>query len=394
MTNDEKIVSMSLEKIQQRRAKRRRNRKIKRIIAAFTSLAVCLTVSGFVYSSYLKEVSITEIDEFNGTYETKTIRTRAENVTKLLEKNGVTVSDTDRVNVPIDAPVNDKEDIVITRGKNMTIKANGGEKTVTVTKADPKEALVEAGFVPDEADQISSDGNSIELTTIDEEEEIINEVIPHETVYEDDADLEIGTESVRTEGYDGNLEKKFKVVYQNDAEVSRELVSETVTVEAVNTVIARGTKPTPTPTEPPKPAKASQTRSSGSESSSDSGANSYRPSGFASGSNGTIDGHSYSKKITMTATAYSTSAHENGGYTVSAVGNPLRYGIVAVDPNVIPLGSTVYVTSADGSWTYGIASAEDTGGAIKGNRIDLCYESESETRVFGRQSCIVYVLVD
>ena len=90
------------------------------------------------------------------------------------------------------------------------------------------------------------------------------------------------------------------------------------------------------------------------------------------------------------ATAYSTSPSENGGYTVSAMGNPLGYGIVAVDPSVVPLGSKVYVTSADGSWSYGVASAEDTGGAIKGNKIDLCYGSNAND--FGRRSCVVYIL--
>ena len=92
----------------------------------------------------------------------------------------------------------------------------------------------------------------------------------------------------------------------------------------------------------------------------------------------------------MTATAYSTAPSENGGYTVSAMGNPLGYGIVAVDPNVIPLGSKVYVTSPDGSWSYGVASAEDTGGAIRGNKIDLCYDTNASA--FGRKSCVVYVL--
>ena len=107
----------------------------------------------------------------------------------------------------------------------------------------------------------------------------------------------------------------------------------------------------------------------------------------------TINGMRYKKKITMTATAYSTSPSENGGYTVSALGNPLGFGIVAVDPSIIPLGSKVYVTRADGSWTYGVASAEDTGGAIKGNRIVLCFNGTlSEVNKFGRKSCIVYVL--
>ena len=378
MTNEEIQKNISLQNIERnrrRREERRRKAKRTRRISAAVLAGLCIAAVCIVYNSYLKEIDITEINEFNGTYETKTIKTRVDNVSKLFEENGVVISDTDRVSVPIESPVNDRDSIVITRGKNITIKTGDGEKTVTSTKADPKDALIEAGYVPDETDIISSEnGNVIELTTVDEDEEIINEPIPHETEYVDDSQLLKGTEEVRTEGSDGNIEKKYKVVYENNAEISRELISETVTAEAVNTVIARGTKEAP-PT--PKPS------ASGTHSTS---------FGAASEGDGTIDGHSYSRKIRMTATAYSTSAHENGGYTVSAVGNPLRYGIVAIDPSIIPLGSTVYVTSTDGSWTYGIASAEDTGGAIKGNRIDLCYESESETRAFGRQSCIVYVL--
>ena len=53
------------------------------------------------------------------------------------------------------------------------------------------------------------------------------------------------------------------------------------------------------------------------------------------------------------------------------------FGIVAVDPTVIPLGTKLYIESPDGgkSWTYGYCIAGDTGGAIKGNRVDLCYNA-------------------
>lgn len=96
----------------------------------------------------------------------------------------------------------------------------------------------------------------------------------------------------------------------------------------------------------------------------------------------------------MTGTAYTDSPSENGGYTITAMGTPLRRGVVAVDPSVIPLGTKVYVVSTDGSYVYGTAVAEDTGGAIKGNRIDLCIPSASETDAFGRRSVLVYVLDD
>ena len=79
---------------------------------------------------------------------------------------------------------------------------------------------------------------------------------------------------------------------------------------------------------------------------------------------------------------------------MTATGMKAQYGVIAVDPRVIPLGSRVYVESSDGgkSWVYGFAIAGDTGGAIKGNRIDLCYNTKAECYQFGRKSATVYVL--
>ncbi|MER3495758.1 MAG: hypothetical protein C4320_02400, partial [Armatimonadota bacterium] len=62
------------------------------------------------------------------------------------------------------------------------------------------------------------------------------------------------------------------------------------------------------------------------------------------------------------------------------------YGQVAVDPRVIPLGTMVYVEN------YGFAIASDTGGAIKGNRIDLCYRTNAECLRFGRRKVRVHIL--
>lgn len=104
-------------------------------------------------------------------------------------------------------------------------------------------------------------------------------------------------------------------------------------------------------------------------------------------------GFKYSRVIECLATAYDTSPEENGGWGgQSATGVPLQPGVIAVDPRVIPLGSTVYVEALDGSWSYGYAVAADTGGAIKGKRVDLLFLTKGECYQFGRRSCRVYVL--
>ena len=93
---------------------------------------------------------------------------------------------------------------------------------------------------------------------------------------------------------------------------------------------------------------------------------------------------SYDYAIDMEATAYLPT--DGSGEGITAMGIPATYGIVAVDPNVIPLGSRVYIPG------YGEALAADTGGAIYGNRIDLCMESYWEAMDFGRRYVTVFVL--
>ncbi len=92
----------------------------------------------------------------------------------------------------------------------------------------------------------------------------------------------------------------------------------------------------------------------------------------------------YSRVLTMQASAYSAQDPGNGNYT--ATGSRLKKGIVSVDPKLIPLGTKLYIEG------YGYAVADDVGGAIKGHRIDLAYDSRSEALQFGRQTVKVYVL--
>ncbi len=88
--------------------------------------------------------------------------------------------------------------------------------------------------------------------------------------------------------------------------------------------------------------------------------------------------------IEMLATAYT--AGSAGGSGVTAIGRRAGYGIVAVDPRVIPLGTRLYIPG------YGLAIAGDTGGAIVGNRIDLGFDSLREAMLFGRRDVKVYRL--
>lgn len=106
---------------------------------------------------------------------------------------------------------------------------------------------------------------------------------------------------------------------------------------------------------------------------------------------------SYSRVISVKATAYTASPQSNGPWgAVDYYGNPLKLGTIAVDPSVIPLGSKLYVTgyTFSGLPTGGmIGQATDIGGAIKGNRIDIFVPtSDNQASLFGIQNVKVYIL--
>ena len=92
----------------------------------------------------------------------------------------------------------------------------------------------------------------------------------------------------------------------------------------------------------------------------------------------------YGRAIAMTASAYS--AYDPGNSNYTAQGHLVRKGIAAVDSSVIPLGTRLYIPG------YGYAIADDTGGAIYGNRIDLAFDSHNEAINFGIQRVTVYIL--
>lgn len=97
------------------------------------------------------------------------------------------------------------------------------------------------------------------------------------------------------------------------------------------------------------------------------------------------------KTLDIVATAYAPGPHDNEQWgDKTYLGTTVRPGVIAVDPRIIPLGSHVYIQFPDGHGTYAVA--EDTGGAIKGNRIDVAMWSVAEAYRFGIQRVKVSVL--
>ncbi len=178
------------------------------------------------------------------------------------------------------------------------------------------------------------------MTRIRDDIEIKEEIAPFETVFVADANLAIDTQQVVNSGAEGVTRTRYRVRYENGQEVTRVLEDTWVAQEPAEQVIAYGQQITP------------QTIT-------------------------TADGReiTYWRHIQMFASSYSAGtagvAPTESYYGRTFTGEVMRYGIVAVDPAIIPLRSQVYVSD------YGMGDALDTGSAIRARRIDLGYDDSN-----------------
>ena len=292
-------------------------------------------------------------------------------------------------------------EITVQRKQLISI-VHGGKTLEVVSYGESVESLLERlSLILTNEDVVSVpmntqtfDGMCITISRSVQAEETYIATIPFETTYCYDAALAEGEEKVLTPGVNGQAQCTATVVYLDGEEVSRTVLNETVVSQPVNAVVAVGTyveqaapetEPTePVPTVPPttaptKPAPAPKPEVTGKPVIKD-------------GMITTPDGEvlTYTRVEQFKATAYHNS---DPGCTIwTATGTLCRVGAIAVDPKVIPYGTRMYIVSNDGRWIYGIAVAEDCGGSIKGNRIDLYFDSVAECNRFGVRNCQVYFL--
>lgn len=208
---------------------------------------------------------------------------------------------------------------------------------------------------------------------VTEKIEIVNEDIPFTTV--SIGKSRSGTGTIITEGAPGIKEITYKNVYVNDELVKQNEIGNAIALKPASQVISYAS----------------------SKYSTSRGNIILRQDGDTS-----IPVASYTKLIKMRYTAYCLCSKccgkspSNPAYGLTATGYRITPGqndkVVAVDPKVVKLGSTVYVQGLDVKGDYGYAYACDTGGAIKGNRIDLYYDSHKEALKIGTGYCNVYVL--
>lgn len=198
--------------------------------------------------------------------------------------------------------------------------------------------------------------------------EHISTISEHEIIYQYNDKKPDWQETVLQEGSDGEYTEVYEVIYQDSELTARQLI-DIVDTEPVPTIIERGTMENFANNG--DAVSAINTESDGS--------------GTITLENGEV--LTFSEARTMRGTAYTTGGKVG---TRTASGTTVRVGVVAVDRNVLPLGTKVYVVSNDGMYVYGFAVAEDTG--VRGNTIDLFMDTNRECIQFGVRECTVYIL--
>ena len=235
-----------------------------------------------------------------------------------------------------------------------------------------EELLTRLNLYIDDGDTLSCapdaevyDGMTIQAATVARHRQTYTTTIDYGTVYCYDSAIPQGLEETVTPGVSGEMLCTADVTYVNGKETDRVVLTQKVTRQPVDAVVAIGTG------EPTGPAD---------------------PKGEPVFGEGTItlptgEVLTYTHTMICNATSYCDKG-------ITATGTRSRVGAIAVDPKVIPYGTRMFIVTNDGEYIYGIATAEDTGhpNHISGNRIDLFFDTLSECIIFGYRECTVYFL--
>ncbi len=282
---------------------------------------------------------------------TERVTTAARTVAELLAERGVAVGPFDLVVPSVEAPLQDGMRVTVFRAVPVMVTADGVTREVPVVGRTVADALARAGVSLGERDRVTPglweeirSGDHVRVVRVREETVVRRQAVPHRTVNRLVPAYVPHPPKVLQEGQDGLVEHVYRLVYEDGRLVRKEKVSTRVVRQARPRVVRVGRGYVPS-----------------------RGELARRPS------------------LVVLATAYAPH-HGRGVDGVTATGLPARRGVVAVDPRVIPLGSVVYVEG------YGVALAADTGGAVRGNRVDLCFDTPREAYRWGRRTVRVYIL--
>ena len=283
----------------------------------------------------------------------------------------------DTINVKLTDEVSENMDITIGELLNINIDLRGEKLTKKVPSGTVKDTLAYLNIKLDKSDAVNmnleqeiSENADIKISRITYKETTKTESVAYNTVYKNTDSLYKGETSVESNGLDGERNVTLREKYVNGNLISSEEIKSEITQNPVDEVILNGTK---------EYISQVYTRS-GSVYVNES-------DNILTDVNG--NQVSYTRVLTGSATAYYAPAG-----ALTATGRLARYGVVAVDPDIIPYGSILYIVSNDGQVVYGYAVAGDTGGALWAGTaiVDLYYNTYDECCQFGRRNVTIYVL--
>lgn len=350
------------------------NRPLKIMLRVGLAMVLIL---GFVllFARMEKAKTVYEITLDDNTY---TVESDSEQMEDVFNEAGLELSASDCVDAKEDKQT-DTVQISVTHKQYVTVTCDGDSVSILTDEGETVGQVldrlnIELGkhdLISKKASAKVESGDSIVINRVKITYKKKTESIPYSKTRQANANMAKGTESVTTAGKNGQTVYTYKLTSIDGAKPTSKLVK-TKTTKPVTQVTSYGTR-VPAPS------------LSGLSQSRDYITNIDDEKGTIT----TVSGSTYSvrRKLTCSATAYTAHA---GART--ATGRKAAVGVIAVDPRVIPYGSRMYIQTTNGSMLYGIAVAGDCGGGIKGNSIDLYFNTLSQCYSFGRRMCTVYVL--
>lgn len=345
-------------------ARRRRFLHRLKVAALMTVLIGILALSLLAQTVFAKTYVITDGDR------TMTHTSLTTDPARVLGEAGVTLSEHDTYTTQ---PGDGGDTITILRAQTITIEYHGKTTKAASAGETAGELLSRLGLAVTGEDVVSHgmeertfDGMVLRVDRVAVCRETYSAAIPHDTTRCMDASLPEGTEEVLIRGVDGELLCTADVTYVNGQEVSRQILSQSLTRAPVTEILGVGT---------------------GREEAEGEGMP-VIGDGYILLPTGEV--LTYTHTAPIRATAYT---HTDAGCDMTtATGTKVHWGTVAVDPRYIPYGTRMFIVSNDGEYVYGIAVAEDCGGAIKGDRMDLYMPTYEQCMQFGRRTCTLYFL--
>lgn len=319
--------------------------KFARIAMCLTLVVIMSVVAGF--SKTNRNIHIVADGR------TTVVNTVHDDPLRIISQAGIKLDSADQYSLST-KNIKDGTTITIQRAIPVTIKVDDNTRKMKTTANNVQSLIKDMGYDSLDFYALPNENTAITPNMLIRLEPLTNKIVfkeenePFDTIYRDDDTLPTGTTKVIQEGAAGTDRFMVKEYYNGGKKVDEQILQKSVIKQAVPKVVVNGT---------------------------------YSPPAPVMSDDGQIP--PYVAVMHVQASAYLASDGGGSGYT--ATGMLAQHGVVAVDPNFIPLGTRLYIPG------YGEAVAADTGG-FSGDVIDVCMDSYDEAISWGRRSINIYVL--